>query len=238
MNTPKRSAVKAIPILFAVNVAAVLPLLTGCGKEKVSNTPVEPIAVTQPTLPPITANQMDMAPTPAAEPTNTVAANVLPAPAATNTPAVTPTPAARGAASEGAREYTVARGDTLYKIARVNKVKVTALTKANPSVDFAKLKAGQKIKLPAASATPAAAGLGLREPGADTGNIHVVKAGETLTQLAKLNHTTIKAIQEANGLKTTRVNVGQKIKIPTGAQATPASSTPKPTNAPKPATTT
>jgi LysM repeat protein len=36
----------------------------------------------------------------------------------------------------------------------------------------------------------------------------VVKAGETLTQIAKQSHTTVKAIQAVNGLKTTRVLVG------------------------------
>jgi LysM repeat protein len=67
---------------------------------------------------------------------------------------------------------------------------------------------------------------GLREPsnpgkGAlpSTGNIHVVKAGETLTQIAKQSHTTIKAIQAVNGLKTTRVLVGQKLRLPAQSAA-------------------
>lgn len=248
MNAPKRTSGKAIPVLVAVNLSLLLPLLTGCGKQNgtVTTGTSEPVAATQSTLPPITPNpsQADLTSPPTPAPTNAVAANVAPVPAVTNAPAVTAPPSSASNPTEGARDYTATRGDTLYKIARTHKVKVSALTKANPNVDFAKLKAGQKIKIPAASSTTtgtasAAGGLGLREPGSEGGNVHVVKAGETLTQLAKLNHTTIKAIQDANGLKTTRVNVGQKVKIPTGTPAAPASAAPKATtNAPKPATTT
>jgi LysM repeat protein len=232
MNAPKRTSAKAIGM--AVNLVLLIPLLTGCNPQKAAKDNHAEPAASQSSLPPITPSQADLTPTPAAEPTNAVAANVLPAPTVTNPSAVTPPTTA----PEGGKDYTVAKGDTLYKIARTNKVKVSALTKANPSVDFAKIKAGQKIKIPAASTASAApSGIGLREPSADAGNVHVVKAGETLTQLAKLNHTTIKAIQDANGLKTTRVNVGQKIKIPTGTSAAPAA-TPKSTNTAKPAETT
>ena len=73
---------------------------------------------------------------------------------------------------------------------------------------MSKLKAGQKIQIPGSTAS-ASTGIGFKEPsnpgtGAlpSTGNIHVVKAGETLTQIAKQSHTTVKAIQAVNGLKT------------------------------------
>ena len=93
-------------------------------------------------------------------------------------------------------------------------VKFSALTNANLNLNLSKLKAGQKIQIPTAAAS-ASTGIGFREPshpgtGAlpSPGNIHVVKAGETLTQIAKQSHTTVKAIQAVNGLKTTRVLVG------------------------------
>jgi membrane-bound lytic murein transglycosylase D len=104
-------------------------------------------------------------------------------------------------------------------------------------VDFAKLKAGQKLQIPPAPA-PGAAGLGFKEPGhagnaaAIDGSVHVVKAGETLTQIAKQRHTTAKAIQSANGLKTTRLLVGQKLRLPAAGQPAAASETTKPPGQP------
>ena len=101
----------------------------------------------------------------------------------------------------------------------------SALTNANPNLNLAKLKAGQKIQIPTAAAS-ASTGLGSREPSnpgkgalSSPGNIHVVKAGETLTQIAKQSHTTVKASQAVNGLKTTRVLVGQKLRLPAHSAA-------------------
>lgn len=41
-----------------------------------------------------------------------------------------------------------------------------------------------------------------------------VKRGDNLTRIAKNHGTTVKAIREANGLKTDRILVGQKLKVP------------------------
>ncbi|MBO7067619.1 MAG: transglycosylase SLT domain-containing protein [Bacteroidaceae bacterium] len=41
-----------------------------------------------------------------------------------------------------------------------------------------------------------------------------VKKGDTLGAIAKRNHTTVKAIQRANGLKGTNIRTGQKLKMP------------------------
>jgi LysM repeat protein len=116
----------------------------------------------------------------------------------------------------------VAKGDTLLKIARANGVRFTALSNANRNVNLSKLVVGQKLKIPtSASARPGA--IGFREPGAGEAvpaGVHVVKAGETLTRIARENHTTVKAIQDANGLKTTRVLVGQRLHLPTTTPAT------------------
>jgi LysM repeat protein len=43
--------------------------------------------------------------------------------------------------------------------------------------------------------------------------IYKVKAGDTLLALAKKYHTTVKAIQNNNGLKTTHLSIGQKLKL-------------------------
>ena len=51
--------------------------------------------------------------------------------------------------------------------------------------------------------------------GAGTGGeTYIVKSGDTLTKIAKQYGTTVKAIEAENNLTTTRIKVGQKLKIP------------------------
>ena len=161
-------------------------------------------------LPPVTSNLPPIATEPTPAPT-------------TIAPPVAVEPPTEG------RPYKIAKGDTLAKIAKANGVSLTAITHANPNVDPSKLKVGQTIQIPAASAST---GLGFAEPGKSdsnaTGtNTHVVKAGETLTRIAKQHNTTVKAIQAANNLKTQRLFVGQKLKLPAGGAATATGETGK-----------
>ncbi|MGH8023903.1 MAG: LysM peptidoglycan-binding domain-containing protein, partial [Limisphaerales bacterium] len=44
--------------------------------------------------------------------------------------------------------------------------------------------------------------------------VYRVKSGDTLTRIAKIHHTTIKAIKELNRLATDRISVGQKLNLP------------------------
>jgi LysM repeat protein len=46
---------------------------------------------------------------------------------------------------------------------------------------------------------------------------YTVKPGDNLTKVAKAHGTTLKAIREANALKTDRILVGQKLKVPQGS---------------------
>jgi LysM repeat protein len=123
-------------------------------------------------------------------------------------------------------EYVVVKGDTLAKIAKKNGVTLKALKAANPGVEPAKLKVGQKLSVPAsATATPAVS------VGASGGEgAYTVKSGDTLMKIAKAHGTTVKAIESANNLTTTKIKVGQKLKIPAKAEAltpaAPVSSTP------------
>jgi LysM repeat protein len=116
------------------------------------------------------------------------------------------------------KTYSIVKGDTLAKIANSQGVSLKALLQANPTVDSSHLKIGQKIQIPAP--TPQSpGGLGLKEPSKSeavggTGNVYTVKAGETLTKIAKQHGTTSKAIRAANNLKTDRLVVGQKLKLP------------------------
>jgi LysM repeat protein len=130
-----------------------------------------------------------------------------------------PPPAAPEPLVEG-KPYTIAKGDTLAKIAKANHVTLSALTKANPTLDPSKLKVGQKIQIPPASKA-AAGDLGFAEPGkagatAGAAGLYTVKPGETLTRIAKQHGITAKSLRAANNLKTDRLVVGQHLKIPAG----------------------
>ena len=154
---------------------------------------------------------------------------VLP-PVTTNPPVVLPPVAPVEPAAVGGSEYVVVKGDSLAKIAKKNGVTLKALQAANPGVVPTKLKVGQKLVIPAGGKPAVAGNAAAAAPVnsatgavADAGQSYTVKSGDTLTKIAKKNGTTVKAIEAANGLSTTKIKVGQKLKIPAkGEAAAPA----------------
>jgi LysM repeat protein len=154
--------------------------------------------------------------------TNAPAMNTNLPPVEASNPPVQPPPVVAAPEAAGT-EYVVVKGDSLWKIAKKNGVTVKAIEAANPGIDPARLKVGQKISIPAASSAPESAtgvtGSASAAPGQE---IYIVKSGDTLSKIAKSYGTTIKAIESENGLSTTRIKVGEKLKIPAKAE-TPAS---------------
>jgi LysM repeat protein len=141
-------------------------------------------------------------------------------------PVVVPTPqppTPQSAVETGGSEYIVVAGDTLAKIAKAHGVSVKALEGANPGVDPKKLKIKQKLVIPASTKsaeTTTAAPAGAADTGGDS---YTVKSGDTLSKIAKKHGTSIKALQAANNLSTTKIKVGDKLKIPAKAEtAAPA----------------
>jgi LysM repeat protein len=204
-KSKSRSRMKlAVFCVLALNVLGLMALLMqGCKREQ-TESPENPTPAVDTNPPPV----METNPPPAAE------AN-MPAP-----PVVTPPPAPPTA--EGVTtEYVVVKGDTLDKIAKKHGVKLGALKAANPGVEPTKLKVGQKLAVPASAgsaaqtmATPAS--LAAAET---AGEIYTVKSGDTLTKIAKAHGTTVKAIESENNLSTTKIKVGQKLKLPVKAEA-------------------
>lgn len=152
-----------------------------------------------------------------------------------------------GGASAGGTEYKVAKGDTFATIAKKHGTTIQKIAKANPGVNSSRLKVGQTLVIPGGSASaPAASGGASTGAGAvasggssDSGEVYVVKTGDNLTKIAKSHGTTLKAIRAANNMKTDRIVVGQKLKMPAGksagaaaAPAEPAAAAPAPAPAP------
>ena len=178
--------------------------------------------------------------------TNLTTQPIAPPDLGTSAPGASATHESTGVASE----YKIKSGDIAYNIAKTHGVSLKALKDANPSVDLGKLKVSQTIQIPAATAattvpTPAKTILNQEPDTAGATSSYTVKGGDTLSKIAKKQGTTAKAIRAANGLTSDKINVGQKLKIPSkGAAAEPAEpaakalTVPEPTAAPFPATLT
>ncbi len=148
-------------------------------------------------------------------------------PSAPATPAnAVPVVEATNAAPAPATEYTVARGDTFSTIAKKFGVSSKAIMDANPGVEATKLQVGKTLHIPAPTKTIAASPGGATAPETANGEqVYQVKSGDTLTKIASEHHTSVKAIRAANSLRTDRITVGQKLKVP--AKATTASTATK-----------
>lgn len=218
----------AVFTILAIHVILFAGLLMqGCRRAKPENKvdseltntiAAEPVVSTNPVVPvPSTNDYYAVAPTsaPAMTPGPLMPAltNALQPMGSTET-------AALGGETKG---YTVARNDSFYKIAKDHGISISALSKANPGVDSRKLKVGQALQIPAPVAkieanagNPSALATGT-EPAAKpvAAKSYTVKAGDTLTKVAKVNGVKVKALRDANKLKSDRLIVGQKLKIPT-----------------------
>jgi LysM repeat protein len=139
-------------------------------------------------------------------------------------------------AATAGTDYKVKAGDTPARIVKAHGVSLDALLQANPGLEPRKLQINQTIHIPGtprgAGATATATGTGA-ETGEAT-SVHEVKAGENLTRIAKKHGVSVKAIRQANGLKSDRISVGQKLKIPAAKLAARTIETPAPAPAPVP----
>ena len=222
-QSQRRSRLKlGVFCVLAVSVTGLVAMLIGgCKREKpADDNPLLPVVDTSSNLmapvvdmssnaaPPMGTNIVSIPPTP-----------VPPAP-------VPPTPAP--VVDTGGSDYLVVAGDTLAKIAKAHGVTLKALEAANPGVDPKKLRIKQKLVIPAATksadVTPTAVAV---DAG---GEVYAVKSGDTLGRIAKTHGTTVKAIQAANNLTTTKIKVGDKLKLPAKSEA-PALTPPMEVNA-------
>jgi LysM repeat protein len=134
-------------------------------------------------------------------------------------PQVAPEPVApQTPAAPSTGDYTVAKGDTLAKIASKNHVKLQSLTEANPGVSPTKLKVGQVLHLPGGSSASASGAANTATETAATSSAtsktYTVRSGDTLAKIAASHGVSPKALRLANKLTNDKIKVGQKLKIP------------------------
>ena len=100
--------------------------------------------------------------------------------------------------------YRVRRGDSISSIAKKFGISQRSLRRTN-KLRSSKLRIGQRLVLviPPRTVTQPPPGK----------NVHVVKRGETLFSIAKKYHTSVTKIRIINSLRTTRISIGQRLKI-------------------------
>jgi LysM repeat protein len=118
------------------------------------------------------------------------------------------------------KEYTIVRGDTLSEIATANGISLANLQSANPGLDPRRLRVGAKIQIPPPDPTASrSSSSGISESNGSSGNLYTVKPGDNLTRIAKQHGVTVSQLRAANGLRTSAIRAGQKLKIPSGSSA-------------------
>jgi LysM repeat protein len=134
--------------------------------------------------------------------------------------------------------YTVKSGDTLSGIANRHGVTTKELANLNDIDNPDQIVVGQKLVLPAYAERKAGGSSETRRPKpAGPGETYVVRAGDTLSEIARDFGTTIAAIKRANNLSGNKILVGQELTVP-GGESRPQRSSPPPAEEPAPAPTT
>lgn len=154
-------------------------------------------------------------------------------------PIVEKAPVKTSSSAAKAQVHVVKRGETLTRIAEQYDTDVATLKRLN-RMKSGELLVGQKLKLPSAASSSSAEVTESRprppvvdqpEPvvesraAASATSVHTVTRGETLLRIAEKYDTTLAELRSLNNLKRDQVNVGQKLKVPSGkAASAPVSS--------------
>ncbi len=214
---------KVVLIVVALHVLVIggIFIFEGCSRSKTST----PEMAANETLP----GQQPEGVTPAATGNQAVSIPNPQGPAAANslTPAAPATPPETTPPAPATRTHVVKKGESLWKIAKVEGLSVGELSRANNLTKTGTLKIGQKLTIPAAkTAAPTVAAASVAPvstdagaaaaPAADvSGANYTVKSGDSLWKIARQQNVSVAALKQANSLTSDSLKVGQKLRIPT-----------------------
>jgi murein DD-endopeptidase MepM/ murein hydrolase activator NlpD len=129
-------------------------------------------------------------------------------------------------ASASASTYTLQWGDTLGKVAAKFDIPIAALTAANGITNANKVKEGQTLTVPDRKAAMVAVAKPIvaisPTPPADGSKLYDVKAGDTLSGIAKKFTTSVAELRTLNGLKKDTIREGKSLKLPASVAIPPA----------------
>ena len=117
------------------------------------------------------------------------------------------------------RGYTVKKGDTLSKIARVTGTSTTTLKKLNKLTDESVLRIGQNLITSSKSSTTTTVTTTDRPVTTTESKIvtdkYIIKSGDTISKIAKKNNVSVSALRKANGLSEgSSLRAGRTLNIP------------------------
>lgn len=116
--------------------------------------------------------------------------------------------------SEDLKKHVVQSGETLSHIAEKYNVSVSDIQEANGMENSTVIKAGKPLIIPSKKKEEQKEVVAEEPTTVANEFIHEVVSNDTLSQIAEKYGTTTKSIQEANNLKGTMINIGQKLIIP------------------------
>lgn len=129
--------------------------------------------------------------------------------------------------------YTVARGDSLWSIARKHGVTVRELAAANNLSTEARLQIDQKLQIPRKAGSQASTAASSSGSSPDDAVTYTVKAGDTLGAIARRHQTSVAALKAMNGLRSDLLRIGDTLLIPRAAVTSPAPEAARPAPAPQ-----
>ena len=117
--------------------------------------------------------------------------------------------------------HVLAKGETLYSVARSYGITVDAITKANSIADPSRLRPGMKLLIPGAQDAVPSSGTDATSAGAVAAPLaYRVAKGDTLFSIARSYGVSVDALRKANKLTPGSViKSGDKLELPTGAKA-------------------
>jgi LysM repeat protein len=116
--------------------------------------------------------------------------------------------------------YTVARGDTLYSIARRCRSSVIDIARASGLADPRRIEIGQRLVIPGAGAPPLSAASDKPDPvrEREVTLSYNFRPGDTIYSLARWSRVSVGALIAANpGINPHKIEIGDNVRLPTGA---------------------
>lgn len=138
--------------------------------------------------------------------------------------------------------YTVRSGDILSRIANRYGVSVRELAEINSITDPDTIYVGQTLILPGyarrdvdeAPVREPVPEPSAPRPSVEPGEVYEVVSGDVLSRIAVRHGTTVKEIMDLNNLDSTKIIVGQKLRMPTGDGAPAREPESRPERTPEP----
>lgn len=119
---------------------------------------------------------------------------------------------------QSSSQYTVVRGDTLYSIASRYNTSVSQLKSSN-GLSSDTIYPGQRLQVPGSttgSSTPSTS------PSTGATTSYTIKAGDTLTRIAREFGTTVSALRQLNNLNSDLIFVGDTLRVSVSASNQPS----------------